>query len=153
MPAFAAAPPEHQELAGAFVTMTPGARCPSVSTIAVQAQGEATGPIEGRFDIHGSMDIAIATVGVGVTVHAFTAVLDFNQQQSLGALQWNPADPPLRLACDALSLRLEGTVRYTVGNVESGSAEIEAYGSRSAVTMPYYGRTTMRFTPAGGATR
>ncbi len=142
-----------QELAGAFVTMTPGARCPSVSTIAFQAQGEATGPIEGIFDLRGSMDLAAAPGTAGTAIHAFVAALDFNQQRILGTLRWDPADPPLRLVCDALSLRLEGTLRYAVGSTDSGTADIEAYGSRSAVTMPYFGRTTLHLIPGGRATR
>lgn len=153
MPAAPASPAERQELAGAFVTMTAGARCPSVSTIAVQAQGEATGPIEGLFDFRGSMDIDVDARRTGVTVRAFTAALDFNQHRIPGTLRWDAADPPMRLVCDALSLRLEGTVRYTVGATEQGLAEIEAYGSRSAVTMPYYGRTTLRFIPAAAPVR
>ncbi|MGE3578260.1 MAG: hypothetical protein AB7I25_07350 [Vicinamibacterales bacterium] len=140
-----AAAQEPQRLTGAFVTMTKGARCPATATIAFSAQGEATGPISGIFDMRGTIDVVVTAPGAAPAIRAFTADLDFNQRRVLGSLRWDPADPPLRISCDPLVLRIDGAVRYTVDGVGRGTLEIQAHGARTAVTAPYYGRTTMTF--------
>jgi len=152
-PSAATQPVEPQRLTGAFVTMTQGARCPSTSTIAFSAQGEATGPLSGIFDMRGTMAVETGAAAGAPTIRAFTADLDVNQRRVLGSLRWDRKDPALRLSCDPLSLRMDGTLRYAIDGVGTGSLEIQAYGSRSAVTMPYFGRATMTFTPGAPAAR
>ena len=121
---------EGERLAGAFVTMTPGARCPSASTIAFSAQGEADGEIAGRFDARGTLDLAPGETGGAL--RGLAASLDFNQQRGLGTIGWDSQDPPLRLTCDPLSLRIEGRVRYslTAPFADTGWADLAASGSR-----------------------
>jgi hypothetical protein len=125
--------------------MTPGARCPLTAAIAFSAQGEATGSLSGIFDARGSMEIEIPAEAGSPSIRAFTADLDINQRRILGSLRWNDRDPPLRLSCDPLSLRIEGAVRHTLDGTGSGTLDLHAYGSRNAVTMPYYGRATLTF--------
>ena len=103
-----------QTLAGAFVTMTRGARCPSTSSIAFSAQGEAIGRIDGIFDARGTIDLALGDNSRGPSVVAMSAQLDFNQKKVPGSLVWDPADPPLGITCDPLSMRIEGRLRYTI---------------------------------------
>lgn len=146
-------PMEPQRLTGAFVTMTQGARCPSTSTITFNAQGEATGPLSGIFDMRGTMELEAGAAAGAPTIRAFTAELDVNQRRVLGSLRWDTADPALRLSCDPLGLRIEGTLRYVIDGMGTGSLEMQAYGSRSAVTMPYFGRTTLIFTGAAPTKR
>lgn len=140
-----AGPGEPQRLTGAFVTMTKGARCPSTATIAFSAQGEATGPLPGRFDVRGTMEVAVEDPGGRPAIRAFSADLDVNQRRVLGSLRWDRADPPLRISCDPLALRIDGAVRYAIDGVGTGTLDLQVYGSRTAVTAPYYGRTTMTF--------
>ena len=140
-----------QTLAGAFVTMTRGARCPSTSSIAFSAQGEATGRIDGIFDARGTIDLALGGDTQGPSIVAMSAQLDFNQKKIPGSFVWDPADPPLRITCDPLSMRIEGRLRYTITDPfeARGAVDMLAYGSRDAVTQPYFGRTVMSFVPAG----
>ncbi len=142
-PADAGQPAETQRFTGAFVTMTEGVRCPSNARIAFRAQGAATGPLSGIFDLRGSMEVAVSASGRAPSVRAFHADLDVNQGRILGSVRWDRADPPLQLSCDPLGLRIEGTLRYAVDGVGTGTLDVQAYGSRNAVTMPYFGRTTM----------
>lgn len=146
-------PPGGETLAGAFVTMTPGARCPSASTIAFSAQGEATGRLDGVFDARGTFGVALGGGGAAPSIRAFSAQLAFNQQKASGSLTWDPADAPLSLTCDPLSLRVEGRLRYTIAAPfeATGAADVQAYGSRSAVTQPYFGRIVIHLVPAGPA--
>ncbi|MEQ1897654.1 MAG: hypothetical protein ABL971_09760 [Vicinamibacterales bacterium] len=139
-----------QTLAGAFVTMTRGARCPSTSSIAFSAQGEAIGRIDGIFDARGTIDLALGDNSRGPSVVAMSAQLDFNQKKVPGSLVWDPADPPLGITCDPLSMRIEGRLRYTITDPfeAQGAVDMLAYGSRDAVTQPYFGRTVMSFVPA-----
>ena len=143
-------PLDGETLAGAFVTMTSDARCPSRSRIAFNAQGEATGPIDGIFDARGTIDLALGRETQAPSVAAMSAQLDFNQRQVTGALAWDRADPPLRITCDPLSLRVEGRLRYTITDpfTAHGIVDMRAYGSRDAVTQPYFGRTVMSFSSA-----
>ena len=134
---------EAQQFAGAFVTMTQGARCPSTATVAFTAQGAATGPLSGIFDLRGSMDVETAASGQAPSVRTFRADLDINQRRILGSVRWDPADPPLRLSCDPLALRIEGSLRFAIDGTGTGTLDLQAYGSRNAVTMPYYGRVTL----------
>lgn len=146
-------PMEPQRLTGAFVTMTQGARCPSTSTITFNAQGEATGPLSGIFDMRGTMEIDTGAAAGAPTIRTLTAELDINQHRVFGSARWDARDPALRISCDPLSLRIEGTLRYTIDGAGTGSLEWQAHGSRSAVTMPYFGRTTMTLTPDVPAAR
>lgn len=138
---------ERQRFTGAFVTMTPGARCPSASTVAFTGQGEATGPLSGLFDLKGTLELALHPMGTGAVLRAFSAGLDINQRQVTGSLQWDERDGPLALSCDPLSLRIDGTARYTLEDGRAGLLDLQVYASRSAVTMPYYGRATLTFRP------
>lgn len=143
-------PLDGETLAGAFVTMTRGARCPSTSRIAFSAQGEATGPIGGIFDARGTIDLAVGGGTQAPSITAMSAQLDFNQKRVTGSLAWDPADPPLGITCDPLSMRVEGRLRYTITDPfeAHGAVDMRAYGSRDAVTQPYFGRTVMSFAPA-----
>ena len=143
-------PLDGETLAGAFVTMTSGARCPSTSSIAFSAQGEATGPIDGLFDARGTIDLALGAGNQAPSVRAMSAQLDFNQKQVTGSLAWDRADPSLLITCDPLSMRVEGRLRYTIADPfeAHGAVDMLAYGSRDAVTQPYFGRTVMSFAPA-----
>lgn len=58
-------------------------------------------------------------------------------------MRWDPADPPLRLSCDPLALRIEGSLRFAIDGAGTGRLDLQAYGSRNAVTMPYYGPVTL----------
>ena len=148
-------PLDGQALAGAFVTMTSGARCPSTSRIAFSAQGEAAGRIEGIFDVRGTIDLAVGGETQGPSIVALAAQLDFNQKAISGSLAWDPADPPLRITCDPLSMRIEGRLRYTLSDPweAGGAVEMRAYASREAVTQPYFGRTVMSFLQAPVSTQ
>jgi hypothetical protein len=134
-----------ETLAGAFVTMTPGARCPSISDVAFSAQGEASGSVEGLFDLTGTL--GLTRPGGGSGMGAFSARLDVNQGRLAGTLHWDARDAPLALSCDPLSFRLDGEARYAVTDpfTDEGRVELHAYGSRSAVTAPYFGRATLTF--------
>jgi len=145
--AVAARAEERQRFTGAFVTMTTGARCPSASTVAFTGQGEATGPLSGIFDLTGTLELALQPTGTGAVVRAFSAGLDINQRQVTGSVQWNERDGPLSLSCDPLSLRIDGTARYTLEGGRTGLLDLQVHASRGAVTMPYYGRATLTFRP------
>ena len=134
-----------EALAGAFVTMTPGARCPSVSEVAYSVQGEASGPLEGIFDLSGPLELT--STGSAAGIGGLTGRLSLNQGRVTGRLRWTEPDPPPSVSCDPLSFRLDGQIRYTVDDpfTDAGTVEVHAYGSRSAVTMPYFGRTTLTF--------
>lgn len=142
-----------ETLAGAFVTMTPGARCPSVSEVAFSAQGEASGQVEGIFDLRGTL--GLTRPEGGAALDTLDARLDVNQGRLAGTLRRDPRETPPALSCDPLSFRLDGQVRYAVREpfTEEGVVDVHAYGSRSTVTAPYFGRVTLTFraTPAGRA--
>ncbi len=135
-----------EHLAGAFVTMTAGARCPSAATIAFSAQGEAAGPIDGRFDARGSLRID-GTGEAGVTLRTFDAELDLNQRQALGTLRWDARDPAWQVSCDPLTLRMDGQLRYALTEpfADAGTVTFAATASRRSVAGPYFGRATLTF--------
>jgi hypothetical protein len=150
-----AGPLDGQTLVGAFVTMTSGARCPSTSTITFSTQGEATGPIEGVFDARGTMDISTTASDTDLGIRALSATLDFNRHTVTGSLRWEPTDEPLHLTCDPLTIRIEGRLRYTIGEpfAVSDTLELQAYGSRNTVTQPYFGRIVLVFVPSAGLSK
>ncbi len=57
--------------------------------------------------------------------------------------------PSMRITCDPISLRVEGRLRYTIADpfTAHGIVDMRAYGSRDAVTQPYFVRTVMSFAP------
>lgn len=138
-----------EKIAAIFVTMTRGAACPSSSTVAFKSQGKAAGAFEGLYDDQGSFRLLSDEAAGTMTVAAFTSTFKINRTVG-GEMVWEASDTtalPLRISCDSLALHIEGDVRYrgTYPLVEAGTAHIQIWGAREAITEPYFGRSVITF--------
>src|SRR5438128_536703 len=68
-----------EKVAGAFVTMTKGVKCPATMAVAFMSQGEATGAIEGVHDEQGSFSLALDDTSGALTLAAFSSTFEINK--------------------------------------------------------------------------
>ena len=137
-----------EQVAGAFVTMTAGVKCPATTTVAFRSQGEASGSLEGVHDEQGSISLRLDDSSGALTIAAFRSAFQINTTAATGEMTWEAGSTrPLRISCDPLSLRIGGEVRYRVTDpfVEDGIDTIEIAGSRRTITAPYFGHTVITF--------
>ena len=102
------------------------------------------------FDDEGTLGLSHDEDASRLSIATFTSRFTINKTKVTGELTWNRTDaPPLQISCDALTLRIEGRVRYTVTQpfVDSGIADIRISGSRRSITNPYYGNVSLIFLP------
>lgn len=140
-----------ETFAGAFATMTTGARCPSTAAIDFIAQGPADGELSGLFNDKGTLTLAFDRNTSNVAVDTLASEFEINRAEAVGHILWDrTAEKPLQITCDDLTIRIEGRVRYTVTRpfMESGFADVSITGSRRGIDRPYFGKVTTTFLPA-----
>ncbi len=143
------------QLTGAWVTMTPGVRCPSALTVNFSAQAEVSGALGGIYNEQGTLTLGVGEAAGTARVTALTSTFRINDTTAQGTVTLAVAPvPPLQVSCDALTLRVDGTVRYEVlaPFAERGTLHLDITGTRRAVTYPYFGQVVLTFTatPATG---